>query len=56
MLTQQERAEIRYEVHRELAEINEQCAHAGSYGYLCYVGGLTFFSHHPVGHVLRRIA
>jgi hypothetical protein len=53
MLTQQERAEIDYEVHLEMARIEQKWRERGSYQYLCFVGGLTFFAHSPVGHVIR---
>lgn len=51
-----EREEIRNFVHGELAEIEYRCAHnAGSFNYFCSLGGLTFFSHRPVGDVIRQI-
>lgn len=56
MLSPEERQEIRSQVHQELAEIEYDVAHnAGSYNYLCEASGLTFFSHTPVGAVLRYI-
>ena len=48
-------AEIRSLVHQELAKIEDEVRHAGTYTYLCSVGGMTIFSHHPVGAVLRTI-
>lgn len=56
MLSPEERQEIRLQVHQELAEIEREVArHAGSYNYLCEAAGVTFFSHTPVGAVLRSI-
>lgn len=36
-------------------EIQKQAARAGSYNYLCESGGVTFFSHTPVGSVICTI-
>jgi hypothetical protein len=55
MLTPTEREEIRQLVDTELADIEDQCAHAGSYHYLCRVNGNHVLTHHPVGRVLRQI-
>lgn len=56
MLSPEERQEIRSQVHQELAEIEHTVAHnAGSYNFLCEAAGVTFFSHTPVGAVLRSI-
>lgn len=57
MLSPEETWEIRRTVHQELAAIEQEIAHhAGSYRYLCAAGGITFFSHTPVGAVVRSIA
>lgn len=56
MLSPNEAEEIRQIVHHELADIERQVAHnAGSYNYLCSCGGLTLFSHRPIGQVIRSI-
>lgn len=55
MLTPTEREEIRQLVDQELADIEDQCAHAGSYTYLCRVNGLRVLAHSPLGRVLRHI-
>lgn len=56
MLGPIEREEIRNFVHEEMAEMYAQVAHeAGSYNYLCCVGGLTVFTHRPMGAVLYAI-
>lgn len=56
MLTPTEREEIRSFVHQEMAQIERQYRRdAGSYNYLCSVGGMTVFSHKPVGAVLHVI-
>ena len=56
MLSQSEREEIRQEVYRDVADIeDEKVAHrAGSYTHLCLVNGDLVFTHGPVGRVLRR--
>lgn len=57
MLSPQEKQEIRQTVHQELAAIeSEVTLRAGSYRYLCVAGGITFFSHTPVGAVVRSIS
>lgn len=57
MLSPEETWEIQQAVHRELIAIEQDCAHhAGSYRFLCALGGITFFSHTPVGAVVRSIA
>lgn len=56
MFSAGEREEIRQFVHQEMAGIEYQVRHqAGSYNYLCSVGGLTMFTHSPVGAVLHAI-
>lgn len=57
MLGGNEIEEIRRVVHAEVAEIEREFRDpiSGSYGYLCAAGGLTFYSHSPVGHVLKRV-
>lgn len=55
MLTPTEIEEIRQLVDAELADIEDQCAHAGSYHYLCQVGHRRILTHHPVGRILRQI-
>lgn len=57
MLGGNEVDDIRRLIHAEMAEV-ERDAHDpihGSYGYLCASGGLTFYSHQPVGKVIRKI-
>lgn len=56
MLSPGEREEIRTFVHQEMAEMYAKVSYAaGSYNYLCSVGGLTVFAHQPVGAVLYAI-
>lgn len=56
MMSGSESEQVRQIVHQELAEIEEQVTHcAGSYNYLCSCGGVTVFSHKPIGKVLRQI-
>lgn len=56
MLSPEELWEIRQAIHQELVAIEQDIAHhAGSYRFLCAAGGITFFSHTPVGTVLRSI-
>lgn len=56
MLSPIEREEIRNFVHEELAEIEYRVRHnAGSYNYLCSVGGVTMFTHQPIGQVIHAI-
>lgn len=52
-LTDEEYREIRAVVHQELDEIERQVPFAGSYDYLCEVGGVPTFTHERVGSVLR---
>lgn len=57
MLSPEETQEIQHVVHQELMAIEREIAHnAGSYRYLCASGGITFFSHTPIGMVVRSIA
>lgn len=56
MLSPEEREEIRNFVHQELAGIEQDVSRrAGSYNYLCSIGGLTMFTHRPVGAVIHAI-
>jgi hypothetical protein len=56
MLSPEEMWELRRAVHQELIAIEQEVAHnAGTYRYLCAAGGITFFSHTPVGAVVRSI-
>lgn len=56
MLSPIEREEIRRCVHDELADIEQQVRdYAGSYNFLCSVGGLTMFTHQPVGRVIHAV-
>ncbi len=56
MLSPEEHEEIRNVVHQELASIEKQIRHhAGSYNFLCNVGGVTMFTHRPIGAVLHSI-
>lgn len=57
MLGGNEAEDIRRLIHAEIAEVEREACDpiAGSFGYLCAVAGLTFYAHHPVGQVLRRM-
>lgn len=56
MLSPEELWEIHQVVRAELVAIERDIAHhAGSYRFLCAAGGITFFSHTPVGVVVRSI-
>lgn len=56
MMSGDEAQQIRHIVHQELADIETQVSrYAGSYNYLCACGGITMFSHKPIGKVLRQI-
>lgn len=56
MLGRWEREEIRHFIYSEMVRIEADIAHhAGSYNYLCLVGGSPCFTHHPTGAVLRAI-
>jgi hypothetical protein len=56
MMTPAEREEIRQEVYRDVADLEDEIAHrAGSYTYLCLLMGEPVFTHFPVGRVLRHI-
>lgn len=57
MLGGNEVDDIRRLIHAEIAEVEREARDpiAGSYGYLCAADGLTFYAHHPVGHVLKRV-
>lgn len=57
MLSPGERDEIRQFIYEEMADIEHRIRNqAGSYNYLCNVGGLTMFTHRPVGAVIHAIA
>lgn len=47
--------EIRRAVHQEITEIEQMCAHHGTYRYLVEIGGLAMLSHQRVGRVLRSL-
>jgi len=56
MLSPGEQHEIRSLIYAELAALEARVAHAaGSYNYLCLIGGMPCFTHTPVGAVLRTI-
>jgi len=56
MLSQDERMEIRQEVYRDVAEIEDDVMHrAGTYTHLCLVWGEPTFAHSAVGPILRYI-
>lgn len=56
MLSEIERDEIRAEVYADMIEVERMITHnAGSYPYLCLLGGSPVFTHQPVGGVLRYI-
>jgi hypothetical protein len=55
VLSNEEREEIRQEVYRDVADIEDEVAHrAGSYTYLCVLMGEPVFAHSPVGRILRH--
>ena len=45
--------EVRRAVHSELVEIEQMCAHHGSYKFCCDVADITMLTHTPIGRVLR---
>lgn len=54
MMSADETEDVRRLVYQTLAAIEYQIAHeAGSYRYLCLVGGSPTFAHTPVGPVVR---
>jgi hypothetical protein len=56
VFTPDEREEIRQLVHWELATIEQDVRdRAGSYNYLCNVGGVTMFTHRPMGAIIHSI-
>lgn len=56
MLSLTEQDEVRNFVYQELAHLHEEIAsHAGSYTYLCLVGGYPTFCHSPVGRVIQSL-
>ena len=56
MLGRQDRDEVRQLIYQELAALESRvCQCAGSYNYMCLVGGSPCFTHQPVGPVLRTI-
>lgn len=54
MFTNDERAEIRMLLYAELIKVHEMMLRAGSYEYLCLVGGHPVYAHQPVGQVLWK--
>jgi hypothetical protein len=52
MFSDDERAEIRTLFYSELIKIHELMLRAGSYHYLCLIGGRPTYSHDPHGKVL----
>ena len=57
MLSPEETEEIRQAVYQEMARLHQAAtaAAAGSYNFLCLVGGSPTFTHRPVGPVLQQI-
>lgn len=56
MLPPGEREEIRQLIYAELADLENRVVHdAGSYNYVCCLGGAPVFTHNPIGRVLRQI-
>jgi hypothetical protein len=54
MMTPSECEDVRQLVYRELASIEDRIAHqAGSYRFLCLLGGGPVFTHTRCGPVLR---
>jgi hypothetical protein len=56
MLSEWERHEIRQEVYKDLADMNDEVMRhqAGSYRFLCFVDGDLVFTHTPYGRIIRR--
>lgn len=55
MLSPTELHELRCAVHAECAEIERLYRQsAGSYRYLCSLGGSPVYTHQPIGLVLRE--
>lgn len=56
MLSPNEIDEIRQAVHNEMADIEADLQqNVGTYRYLCARAGLVFYTHTPVGKVLRIV-
>ena len=55
-LSENELGEVRREVLRELAEVEQMCHCPGSYTYCCCTpAGVVYLAHHPHGQVLRHL-
>ena len=55
-LSENERSEIRQEIHREMAEVEAMCDCPGSYTYCCCTAqGIVYLAHQPHGQVLRHM-
>ena len=57
MFSPQETEEIRRTVYQEMARLHQAtaAASAGSYNFLCLVGGSPTFTHQPIGPVIHHI-
>lgn len=56
MMSPDDHEEVVQTVYQELAAMEYRMAHeAGSYRYLCLIGGSPTFAHSPVGPVLRTL-
>ena len=56
MLSNEESAEIRSAVFREMIDIERRIEHdAGSFPFLCLIEGEPTFCHRPIGPVLRYV-
>jgi polysaccharide pyruvyl transferase WcaK-like protein len=54
MMSPDEREDVRQLVYQEMAALEYRIAReAGSYRYMCLVGGSPVFAHSPVGPILR---
>ena len=55
-LSENELSEVRREVIREMAEVEQMCSCPGSYTYCCCTpSGVIYLAHQPSGQVLRRM-
>lgn len=56
MLSPAEREEFRQALYQDLIAIEDEISrHAGTYEFLCLLGGAPTFCHSPVGPVIRRV-
>jgi hypothetical protein len=57
MLSLEETEQIRQVLYQEMARLHRAvtAASAGTYNYLCLVGGHPTFTHQPIGTVLQQV-